>query len=98
MFGLIALGEPASYSFRFHVRDADDQALSKRPRRATHRIEGHRSIPGIEKTIQLRSAGAELLGPGLFGFLLPLRLLFQLPGQYSLNGNSLDLFANAFFF
>jgi hypothetical protein len=93
IFSQVCLGR-----VRLHVRDANDQALPKRPRGATHGIERHGSISGIEKAIQLRSAGAELLGHGLLGFLLTFHLLFQLPGQYTLNCNGFDLFTDAFFF
>ena len=81
-----------------HVGYADYEALAKCLGGSGDGIERYRDVARIEEAIQLRAASVKLLGHGSLGFLLFPHGLLQLPRQHTLEGNSLNLCADAFGF
>ena len=56
--------------FRLYISDADDQAFAKCRRCPRDCIECYRNITGVEQTVQLRPARAQLFCHRLLGLLL----------------------------
>lgn len=81
-----------------YVIDADNDPLAENSRCPGNCVKAHGHIPGIEQTVKLRSAGVELFRHCLLGLVLFLHRLLKLPGKYSFDCHSFDLFSDSFFF
>jgi hypothetical protein len=91
-----ARGELGSCPLR--VGYADYEALAKCLGGSGNGIERYGYIARVEETIELGATGVKLLGHGSLGLLLFPHGLLQLPRQHTLEGNSLNLCADAFGF
>src|ERR1022692_1740696 len=88
---------------RFHraklpVANPNYQALAEHPRRPRHGIQRDRHIMRIQQAIQLRPAGLKVSRHRLFGLLLLLHFLRELPCQHSFDRDSFHFLPNAFLF
>jgi len=79
------------------IRDAKNYSHSENLRSACYGIERYRCIPGIQKAVELGSAGLKLLRHGLLCLPLPLHFLFQLPGEDTLVGDCFNFLSNSVF-
>ena len=85
-------------SCALHVGYADYEALAECFGGTGDGIERYRDVARIEEAIELRAASVKLLGHSSLGLLLFPHGLLQLPRQHTLEGNSLNLCADAFGF
>src|SRR5271157_1821519 len=80
------------------ILDPDYQALTEHPCRPRHGIQRDGHIPWVQQAIQLRPAGLKVARHSLFGLLLLLHFLGELPREHSFDRDSLHFFPNTFLF
>src|ERR1039458_8285942 len=89
---------PMFHASSFSIPNPNDQTLAEHPRRPRHGIQRDRHIPRVQQAIQLRPAGLKVSRHRLFGLLLLLHFLRELPRQHSLDRDSFHFLPNAFLF
>ena len=73
------------------VTELNPQLFAQNMRGPAKRVERDSHVPGIEKAVQLRTAGLQLGRHGALGLSLPQHLLFKLPRKHPLDGCAFNL-------
>src|ERR1017187_2417143 len=82
----------------FPIPNPNDQALAEHPRRPRHGVQRDRHIPRVQQAIQLRPAGLKVSRHRLFGLLLLVHFLRELPRQHPFDRDSFHFLSNTFLF